>query len=170
MRDDATDSHSVQIESSSKNRRAGALIAQKAKKLEEEVAAAIKKLEGKYGPALSKLKGSDTLQQKKRKDSVDAVMDPMIKLKKPKSGSVTVKKENTRRKKSTKKPKVKPVKPKLKAGSAKSYGAVKAGVSRQGTSARTAQPSIASNPLALIHENLIADFLLQLLIIWESLR
>ena len=56
MRDDATDSHSIQIESASKNRRAGALIAQKAKKLEEEVAAAIKKLEGKYGPALSKSK------------------------------------------------------------------------------------------------------------------
>ena len=43
MRDDATDSHSIQIESASKNRRAGALIAQKAKKLEEEVAAAILK-------------------------------------------------------------------------------------------------------------------------------
>ena len=101
---------------------------------------------------LVNLKGSDTLQQKKRKDSVDAVMDPMMKLKKPKSGSVTVKKENTKRKKSTKKLKVKTVKPGIKTGSAKSYGAVKAGVSRQGTSARTVQPSIASNPLALIHE------------------
>ena len=52
-----------------------------------------------------------------------------MKLKKPKSGSVTVKKEeDTKRKKSTKKPKVKTVKPGIKTGSAKSYGAVKAGV------------------------------------------
>ncbi|REK53190.1 MAG: hypothetical protein DWQ49_12100 [Bacteroidetes bacterium] len=152
MRDDATDSHSIQIEAASRNRKAGAAIAKRAENLKKEVDAAIKKLEGKYGPALSKLKGSDTLQQKKRKDTIDAVMDPMMKLKKPKSGSITVKKEDTKRKKSTKRPKVKSVKPKVKAGSAKSYGAVKAGVSRQGTSARTAQPSIASNPLALIHE------------------
>lgn len=152
MRNDATDSHSVQIEAASRNRKAGALIAQKAKKLEKEVAVAIKKLEGKYGPALSNLKGSDTLQQKKRKDSVDAVMDPMMKLKKPKSGSVTVKKEDTKRKKSTKRPKKKTVTSKTKVGATKSYGAVKAGAVRQGRSARTAEPSIASNPLAMIHE------------------
>lgn len=153
MRDDTTDSHSIQIESASRNRKAGQDIKKKAKKLNDAINKAVKKLESKYGPALSNLKGSDTIQQKKRKESVDAVVEPFRKLKKPKKGSVNIKKEDTRRKKSAKRPKSKTVKPKTKAGSAKSYGNVGAvAKARGGRSAATARPSVASNPLFLIQE------------------
>lgn len=152
MRNDATDSHTIQLEASSRNRSSGRKIGQKAKQLSKAIDKAVKQLEGKYGPALSKLKGSDTLQQKKRKDAVDAVMDPMMKLQKPKKGSVKIKKEDTKRKKSAKRPQKKPVKPKIKPGSTKNYGAIKIAGAKQGRSPKTAQPSIASNPLFLIQE------------------
>jgi len=152
MRNDATDSHTIQIEASNRNRASGRKIGQKAKQLNKAIDKAVKQLEGKYGPALSKLKGSDTLQQKKRKDAVDAVMDPMMKLKKPKKGSVKIKKEDTKRKKSAKRPQKKTVKPKVKPASTKNYGAIKIAGAKQGRSPKTAQPSIASNPLFLIQE------------------
>ena len=105
MRDDSTDSHTVQVEASSRNRRAGALIRQKSKKLEAQIQSAINKLEGKYGPSLIDLKGSDTLRTKKRKESIDKVMEPLSKLKKPKAGSLKITKEDTARKPSSKGPK-----------------------------------------------------------------
>ena len=153
MRDDSTDSHTVQVEASSRNRRAGALIRQKSKKLEAQIQSAINKLEGKYGPSLIDLKGSDTLRTKKRKESIDKVMEPLSKLKKPKAGSLKITKEDTARKPSSKGPKKKTSSRQAQRGRRKSYGAVKAGVtSKQGTTKTTNQPGIASKPLALVQE------------------
>ena len=150
IRDDATDSHRIQIESASRNRAAGARMKRKKKAFEMQIAKAIAKLENKHGPALSKLKGSDTLQQKKTKESIDKVMKPLQGLKKPKSGSVKVTKEDTKRKKSSKKPKSKIVTPKLKSGAKKNYGAAGAKIRQQ--RAVTKSSGAASSPLALIQE------------------
>lgn len=151
MRDDSTDSHSIQIESASRNRAAGARMKHKKKKLQAQIEKAIKRLEGKTGPALSKLKGSDTLQQKKRKESIDKVMNPLMDLKKPKSGSIKVTKEDTKRKKSSKAPAKTVKKPKAKSTGRRKYG-VRAQAKGQAVSRISAQPGPASNPLFLLQE------------------
>lgn len=153
VRNDSTDSHSVQIESASRNRAAGARIEKQRKKLEDQIKLAVKKLESGYGPGLIDLKGSDSLRTKKTKQSVDAVMTPLTKLKKPKSGSVKVTKEDTKIKKSSTRPQSKTSTPKAGKGSSRSYGTVKGKASTsRGTSRASRQPGIASNPLALINE------------------
>lgn len=146
VREDATDSHTIQLESAQDNQERGREIRAKKAQLLSQIKKAIKTT-GKamnVGEGLENLSGSDSLYEKKRKIAIKNTVEPF----KNKKG-VSVTSEDTKIKKSSNK-KQKTIKsPKMIKGK-KSSSRVAAPVAPRKT--RTNKASAASQPLALVQE------------------
>lgn len=150
IRDSKTDSHTIAIESATDNKARGAEIRKDKDKLIAELKSAIAKIKD-AGPGLIDLKGSDSIRQKKRKETVDAVIMPLAKMKRSKTMSVKIKQEDTKQKKSVSKPQKKSVSISAEKGKHSSRKAA-VSVSRGGGARESQKKGVAASPLALIAE------------------
>ena len=146
MRDDKTDSHTIQLESGKDNMARGREMRANKKKLIEQIKKGAIKTTGeamKVGAGLENLSGSDSIYEKKRKTTLKKVAKEFEKI----PAKVTI--ENTQLKKSSPKKETLTSKASAVKGSKKSYGAAKVKLAR-GKRKPTRKPSAASQPLQLM--------------------
>lgn len=146
MRNDSTDSHTIQLESARDNIARGNEIKAKRDALIKQIKKSIRTTANamKAGSGLEHLSGSDSIYEKKRKKTIDKVVDEFKKI-----PGVKVKKEDTRVKKSSRKKEKATSEVKATNGTKKSYAV--SGVKLTKARTRAARiPSAASQPLQLI--------------------
>ena len=146
MRNDKTDSHTIQLEAASDNMARGREMRKAKVKLLKQIRKAVAETGRamKVGAGLENLSGSDSIYEKKRKTTIRKVVDQFERI-----PGAKVKVENTKIKKSSNKKQTDTSKASATKGRKKSYGAV--GVKLARSKRRPAKkPSAASQALQLM--------------------